>query len=229
MEKPPNPWCALQEKRDAEGNACYLLDEDAPYILAFNKEREENTHAWINTTRVPEPRLGSINAPVFILQSNPSLQGGNPTSEQSKDAIEALKNDESPHAGLNGQNNWWLDRYGQLARDVCETKKLAEKICSVEYFPYPSPNFDRRHAYIRLPSQNYTFSIIRRALQMKAVIVVTRSWSQWVGAIPELANAPCGEEKRVFTTNSPQCAYITEKNLGCEAYKAILKKIGCSN
>ncbi len=58
-----------------------------------------------------------------------------------------------------------------------------------------------------LPSQLYSFELIKRAMARSAVIVVLRAWSSWVDAVPELA-----EYAPVFRLRNTQRVWVTEGN-----------------
>lgn len=60
-----NPW------RQLSSNAPFVLTDDLALIEAYNHFHEKQD-TWINLSHTPEPRLGPVNAPVIILQLNPS-------------------------------------------------------------------------------------------------------------------------------------------------------------
>jgi hypothetical protein len=89
-----------------------------------------------------------------------------------------------------------VDRFGD--------QRVANGLLCVEYFPYHSEHFgfDRT-----LPSQLHSFALVRAALERNAVIISLRAWSQWKGAVPELANY-----ERAFRLRNAQRAWVTRGN-----------------
>lgn len=206
-----NPWVNLPINTN-----CHVLNEDLPYIQSYNALRPKPEHR-IKTDRMPEPRLGPIDAPIIILQSNPSYDESAPTSDQVKSAHNSLIDEYSPHLCVSKNDKWWNSRYRSMIQQF-DPNKIANSICSIEYFPYKSKKF--AHSHIRLPSQAYTFELVRYALKRSAMIIITRGYKTWVGAIPELL-----ENKNVIETNNQQCAYITERNLPPNQFKRMLAMI----
>lgn len=58
-----------------------------------------------------------------------------------------------------------------------------------------------------LPSQQYSFDLVKAAVRRGSIIVAMRRWRQWVGAVPELETY-----ENVLHPNSRQCAYISPGN-----------------
>lgn len=210
-----NPWNKLPLVGSGQN---YVLPQDKPYIDAFNEHSSNPSHQII-TNRIPEPRLGPTNAPLLVLQLNPSLDSDQPDIGQLEVAHQSLCNDSSDHLCIANGNKWWMRRYVELINSIGK-ENLAKKLCSVEYFPYPSSEFN--HSQLRLPSQEYTFNIVREAIKRKAIIIVTRGLKIWLGAVPELS----GEiGKTVFVTNNPRTPAISPKNLPADVYEKIVKAI----
>ena len=63
-----NPWSSLPDSPP------FVLADDKRAIEAFNQEAKKN--AIIQTEMLPEPFVGSLNAPVFVLLENPGAGGG---------------------------------------------------------------------------------------------------------------------------------------------------------
>lgn len=189
--------------------------DDLPFVMAHNSQHEVGSDLWINTERMAEPRHGDINAPIVLLQQNPSYD------ERELD-ISQLRSDlldeHAAHGGLRDvDNRWWQTlAFGSLGR-IYDRERLMSKVCSIEYFPYASRSFN--HSHLRLPTQQYQFDLVRRALARQATLIVTRGFKLWAGAVPELA-AALGHT--VFQTRNPRRASISEGNLEERAYKRII-------
>ena len=63
-----NPWSSLPDSPP------FVLADDKRAIEAFNQKAKKN--AIIQTDMLPEPFMGSLNAPVFVLLENPGAGGG---------------------------------------------------------------------------------------------------------------------------------------------------------
>jgi len=216
-----NPW------KNLPCNPPFVLEEDSSYINTFN-EIQNNANFKINTNYVPEARLGPVNAPVVILQLNPSYnrdEAEGPNELEIKKDLENIMNEGEYHKGGYETTNWWNTRLNNLRCDVGE-EKLAKNLLSVEFFPYRSLNFD--HNELRIPSQKYSFDLVRNALKNNAVVVVGRGWKLWCSAIPELYeqfNDPKSEHGTVFRLNNPRSSYYSRNNLGEDPYNKIVNVI----
>ena len=74
----------------------------------------------------------------------------------------------------------------------------------IEYVPYKSRNFYGLPAI--LPSQEYSFALVRSAISRSAVVVVMRRYGSWMKAVPDL-DAP-----NVHQLRSPQNVTIGPGN-----------------
>ncbi|MGE4073887.1 MAG: hypothetical protein AB7E72_22170 [Lysobacterales bacterium] len=215
-----NPWTAIPDR------APFVLAEDRPFVDAYNSllDKDDKKAGYrINTDYTPEPRLGPIDAPVLILQANPSYAPG---AEQGREAISrelrSVRDPLHPHLGAQQEATWWPQVLKQLIK-ATSAEQVARGICSVEFFPYRSLGFG--HGHIRLPSQQYTFDLVRRALSMERIIIVTRRAHTWFGAIPELAQLGPGHKARVFHTRNPQRTFISPGNLPEGAFDQVVAAI----
>ena len=212
-----NPWLNLPD------DPPFVLREDEPYIEAFNSLHKASDVHWINLAHTPEPRLGPVDAPVIILQLNPSYSEAE--SDGPKDynrlnrAIESIKDESHNHLGATSPDGWWKPRLGALAADV-GNEQLAKAICSIEFFPYRSRRFG--HGQVRLPSQAYTFSLVRNGLDRNALFIVTRNFPLWSAAIPEL-HSRLGTS--VFCLKNSRSSYFTKNNLPHGAYEQIVQAL----
>ncbi len=89
----------------------------------------------------------------------------------------------------------------------CGRARVAKRLICVEFFPYHSKRFG--HADLRLPSQQYTFQLVRLAIARSALIILSRGKRLWLGAVPELISYRCLAELRSFRSAS-----LSPKNLG---------------
>ena len=59
---------------------------------------------------------------------------------------------------------------------------IARRVFVLELFPYHSKQFGRAV----VPSQAYTYHLLRRAIRRDALVIVMRGWRIWTLAVPEL-------------------------------------------
>src|SRR5687768_4197601 len=211
-----NPWKTL--KNDAR----FVLADDWPYIDAYNA-LHKGSESFINLLYPPEPRLGPVNAPVIILQLNPSYPRDE--SEGPKDQVrltfdlKSIKDESHAHLGVVLGDRWWTPRLRKLIENV-GAQRLGSAICSIDFFPYRSRRFD--HGQIRLPSQSYTFSLVRNGLDRGATFIVTRNFKLWSAAIPEL-RSQLGQS--VFCLKNPRSSYFTPENLPRGVFAKVLRRL----
>jgi hypothetical protein len=220
LAKPDNPWKRISPEPP------FVLQEDRPHIESFNSTHGNNDDRRINLYYTPEPRLGSVNAPLVILQLNPSWgkhEPYGPTSDVILQELESIKDENYPHLGIITNNTWWVPRIRQLMNESGISKeRFSQSICSIEYFPYRSIKF--YHGGLKLPSQHYTFALVRERLASGAIIIVMRGYRFWVSAVPELATHM---NQTVFRTKNPQCTYITRGNLPEGIFDKICGRLRC--
>jgi hypothetical protein len=190
----PNPWLKFKP------SVCNVLSGDAPFVLEFNKyveRRKLKKEIAIDASLLPEPFFGRFDAPIVLLLKNPGLDKHGKDlmwhldPEFKKSLTKALTNPRGqehfhlldPTAGPGC--NWWRKACKPLNESLANnTPRLASKLLAIEYFPYHSRSF--AHATPRLPSQTFTFQLVRDAIKRGAQIVCMRGELEWIGAVPEL-------------------------------------------
>ena len=202
-----NPWLSIP------GSHPYVLEEDAPYILEFNRRAKERER--IDTHLLPEPFFGRRDAPVVVLLLNPGLGANDRRHHKNRQFTDLLLSDiHSPtpanHFHLTDPtegpgHRWWNRACKELSQDL-GPDVVARNLLSVEFSPYHSQAF--AHAHLRLPSQQYGFELVRQAIARKAFIVCMRGLRIWTGAVPEL-----GTYKRLLTPKSNRTAALSAGNL----------------
>jgi hypothetical protein len=88
---------------------------------------------------------------------------------------------------------WWERKLKHLFRDLgpdqdVARSKLARSMLAVEFFPYASHRY--RHRGLSLPSQQYSFGLVRNAIKRGAVIILTRGQRRWENAVEDLGKYP---------------------------------------
>jgi len=226
-----NPWRGLPDKPP------YVLLEDDEEVRTFNNEAHPNHK--LDLDLLPEPFVGRRDAPVVLLGNNPGVRSAKTKAWKQKPAFTDrmrgnllyrlsgdfpfLYLDPDPDICPPGKE-WWrrklkhlLGAFGpgtELALSI-----LARSILAVEFFPYASHSY--RHGGLSLPSQQYSFGLVRYAVERGAVIVLTRGQRRWEKALPELCKYP-----RCFRLKEVQRAPISRGNFpDHEQYEEIIRAI----
>jgi hypothetical protein len=214
-----NPWHRLPD-RDP-----FVLPDDEAAVRQFNEHASEDHKLRIDDI-LPEPFVGDPNAPVILLGNNPGFTPERVTYKREPSFVARLRDNllhkasdypfvffaPDVHERL---KSWWNRKLKQLLRRF-EDAVLARSILAVEHFPYPSRKYGGWG--LRLRSQEYSFHLVRKAMERKAVIVLTRGKSRWCNEIPTL----CGYEGLCELRN-PQAGSISPRN--CERFPEIVRAI----
>jgi hypothetical protein len=213
-----NPWV------DLPVSAPFVLAEDRAFVDAANANKEPYSAGWLHTGRMPEPRSGPRDAPLVLLQINPSYRTADQAEPLMRADVErqraALTDEYAAHGCLAHGDAWWMRAFANpIARFGREP--VSRRVCSIEYFPYPSLRFE--HAHVRLPSQTYQFQLVREALARDALIVVTRGPQLWLGAVPELA---ARLDRNVLLSRNPQRVSLSPGNLPDGGFERVLGALG---
>ena len=88
---------------------------------------------------------------------------------------------------------------------------LAHAVLQLEYFAYHTSRF--AHHRVRVPSEEYTFDLLRSAIHRNAAIFVTRGKAIWESAVPEP-----GRYARTFRTRSVQNVVISARTVPTDTW-----------
>ncbi len=230
-----NPWIKFSQNLDTSN---LVLEEEQQVIAAFNQKVDDKYK--IHTDIMPAPFMGDVhNAPVMILVLNPGFD-----KEEEKrgfytkyfdfwrDEIQHKWNKKLPLYCLDEEyctySNYWATVLSPISSELGENGKeiIAKNVCKVQLFPYQTTKFKAIHKTILkkhgfgsyLPSQQYNFQLVKKAIQRNALIVLPRAVTKWEEAIPELK-----EYKNKCTTNSYLNITLSQKNLGSDFNRIIDK------
>jgi hypothetical protein len=181
-----NPWTHLPPSPP------FVLPDDEPFVRDFNNRAAPKAFLHINEI-LPEPFVGAPDAPVVLLSNNPGL-GKGATQKQAGDFMDRMR-DNLRHApsdypfvylapDFTGPHKQWWERKLKSLLKRFGHQVVARSILNVPYFPYASQRFGR--GLPRLPSQAYSFRLVRHALVRNAIIVFMRRDAMWKEALPEL-------------------------------------------
>ena len=186
-----------------------IYNSDIEAIRRYNSQAREQFK--IRTELGPCPFEGDINSsPVVLLFANPGYDATSSIDDHK------FKVDGWPLSGLHpkapsGMRDWWIPRL----RDLCKRygdQYISTKVAALQINPWASTNFD---SDIRLPSRSKMLELAESAAKRDAVIVIMRAERLWLES-DCIKNYP-----HRYSTKSKRCSYITEGNLGNEAWKKI--------
>jgi hypothetical protein len=216
-----NPWLRLPTEPP------YVLPEDEAAVREFNAKADEDCRLLIDDF-LPEPFVGNPAAPVILLLNNPGC-GSKARFRQEAPFIKRMRDnlvhrasdcsfayfadDVNPDLKL-----WWNKKLKGLLACGLHHGVLAEAICAVDYFPYPSKRFRGWKGRLLSGAQDYSFDLVRKAIQREAVIVLVRGKRRWLKAAPELDGY-----KRLCKVSNPQVGSISQKN--CKKFKRVVRAI----
>lgn len=204
-----------------------------PYIASVDKgfEQELRDHHF-ELDVLPDPFLGNLQfAKVVCLLKNPGFQIGDVKKAKqyfvpNRDSL--IHKSKTPFYVLNknhkesGGYNYWRNKILKKIFMDCEEcgmvelevmKRISTNLMCIQYFPYHSTKWNGAP---KIESQQYSFSLVRKAIVMKKNIVLMRCESLWLQAVPELRG-------KYVRTHSPQNPVLTPVNLGENEYTAIKK------
>lgn len=214
-----NPWLDLPH------DPPFVLEQDRAIIEKHN--RTASAERFIHLNCLPEPFLGKPDAPVILLNLNPGFD-----PDDVRFHLEDRAFIERSRANLRHEaqdyafylldpaieeapgHRWWTSHLRGLV-EACGRQTVARNVLCVEHFPYHSERFGFNGL---VPSQEYSFYLVREAIRRSALIVQMRSRRIWFEAIPELRDYPHWCE-----LSSPQSAYVSPRN--CPRYNQVVERI----
>lgn len=214
-----NPWVSLPQ------SSPYVLASDSKPIQVFNA-RAENRHSY-DTSLFPEPFFGSLDAPVVVLNLNPGWSPDDAAVHAqplfAAMSRSSLAHQLKPYPFLHLQptcetpgGKWWRQRTRELSEDL-GFDKVAQRLACIQFAPYHSLEYHVGSPL--LPSQEYSFFLVREAMARGAEIVVMRSVRLWLRAVPELASY-----SRLHRGANPRAPYLSRGNLK-SAYDIIARRL----
>ena len=214
-----NPWTALPK------NLPYVLASDIALLDRFNAT--VSTKHRYDTTLFPEPFFGSLSAPVVVLNLNPgwspedaAVHADPAFAAMSRRSLEHTLNP-YPFLHLQPDGNtpggrWWRQRTREIASDV-GFQVAARQLSCIQFVPYHSSEYAGSSP--RLPSQDYSFYLVRQAMARGAEILVMRSVNLWLAAVPELASY-----NRLHQGSNPRAPFISRGNLK-SSYNVVVERM----
>jgi hypothetical protein len=232
-----NPWRKLPDKPP------FVLPEDEDKVLAFNAKARQrgNQNRLLDLELIPEPFVGRLGARLILLGNNPGVKNSETAALRKEPAFQRRMRDNLLHQGStefpflylglypdipSPSKEWWERRLklilGEFRNGDVARSLLARNLLAVEFFPYVSHRYG--HGKLSLPSQGYSFGLVRDAVKRKkAVIVLTRGERRWLRAVPALAGY-----HRLVRLKEVQRAVISPRNCrddGWSHIREVVRKI----
>ena len=230
-----NPWSEFTENVNTEN---LILRQEQDVISEFNQIVEDKYK--IHTNIMPAPFMGDVKkSPVMILALNPGYD-----IEEEKRGFYSKYSDywskeiqhkfdkKTPLFCLDDEyyqySNYWADVLKPIISELGDKGKeiVAKKVSKVQLFPYQSTKYKaiqksilKKNGFDKyLPSQLYSFQLVKNAIDRDALIVIPRAVKKWEEAVPELKGY-----KNKCTTNNYLNITLSQKNLGSDFNKLIEK------
>jgi len=214
-----NPWRNLPE------HPPFVLEIDRPAVHRFNAKVGDALK--IHGELLPEPYVGDPAAPVILLNLNPGFSEADNDFYRDHRLLEAHRKNllheptEYPFYFLNPGFDrtsgclWWDNRLKQLIATAGRVN-VAENVCCVEYFPYHSMHF---RGGVQVPSQEYSFHLVRRAMERGALVVIMRGKRFWLDRVQQLS-----AYQHCHVLKNPQRVTISEGNCP-DGYPRVLERV----
>ena len=207
---PPSPWF------DLPTHSPFVLEGDSELIRRHN-EVSKNQYEY-NLELHPEPFVGSLNAPIYLLALNPGLHSEDFAFHSKPECLRVMRLAalQSPEIdslyyfnqifeGSPGAH-WWKSKAAHIVKIYGEMI-VARSLCCVQLYPYHSVKFSRVPGLTS--TVQYTADIVRDAIRSGKTIIVMRSWRRWTSLVPALS---CYE--KVARVRNPLNPSLSPANLG---------------
>lgn len=213
-----NPWANLPAKPP------FIAPVDASTVDARFQARFHLEWGVLPVPFVGDPR----SARVVLLHENPGYAPIDAEDEAEVDGFADAVRGASTFNGvgffpLNARfkrtatASWWRERLTKLI-EACGIEKVFRRLACIEYFPYHSAS---SHGPPDVPSQLFTFEVLRTVLRQPTTVVIMRSAADWLRSVPELRGHP----RVLVKAARNRAAHVTPGNLGDDSFAAIVRAI----
>jgi hypothetical protein len=177
-----------------------LHPDDAESVEFHNNSSKADYQFLLHLA--PEPWIGSLQGNLLVLYSNPGATQDNcikvlqlKHNEVMEKSISNLNQEITsfPHFHFDPElkdtegGKWFRSKYRWLIEETSD-RAVSENLITCELAPYHSLKLKipRR----KLPTQEFTYEIIRSAMSRDAVILLARTPKIWLKNLPELEKYP---------------------------------------
>lgn len=221
-----NPWLDLNTTRPP-----FVLDIDRAAVDAHNRRNTSRPQYQFETeSMLPEPFLGRTAAPVVLLTGNPRFRDDDLETHRRADVrahLSAMLGQEPlglPLVWLDPQlkdtsgAKWYRSRLRELIEACGGEDAVAHNVAVYESLPYHSRELGSVHTPI--PSQRYTDTLVREALDQARIIIWQRgtAWRAVLGAA-----GPSREN--VIRPRAVMSSYLSRRNLGEGNFERVIEAI----
>ena len=215
-----NPWLNLPE------SAPYVAPDDAEMLERLSLRLRGPFAMQLDL--LPQPWTGDIKrAEILMLALNPGYAEADREELRNHDYADQWKAALSfctrtpfyfldPAFKATGGARWWARRLRDLI-SIVGHDVVAQKVMCVEHFPYKSARYAPLGA--TLPSQRYSFDLVRDAISRGKQIVVMRSERIWLESVAELRSYPY-----VRLTNH-QNPHLSRAQMTADQFDALCKAL----
>ncbi len=208
-----NPWT------DLPNSPPFIAPADADALARLERGIIGDTQLRFDF--LPQPWTGRpSDATVIVLALNPGFSPSDYDELQNADYAEQWRlaltfQTRTPFYFLDpafqdtGGYRWWARRLRDLI-DIAGIDAVAQRVMCIEHFPYKSKSY--RPLGETLPSQHYSFDLVREAIRLGKAIVVMRSERVWLESVPEL------RESRYIRLSNHQNPYFSRAQMSPEAF-----------
>lgn len=216
-----NPWEAIPK------TSPHILEEDLTMLGKMGMDPKDL--GW-RTELIPVPFMGDYNkASIILLCLNPGFNEKLDFQDYSNDYYYqenmktlAMKSNYpffclDPKISFSGAFIWWAKILKTLI-DQFGSRHLSNKLMCLQYLAYHSTTYTDPLGY--LPSQNYTFGLLKQAIKDRKTIVIMRSKKLWFRAVPELMACPYMELKNY------RRPFLSSGNMAAGDYEKLIESLG---
>lgn len=211
---------------NSNSNNCLPCDKDfcdAYTKFLRKKVSKQGRGSWSDAKRkenelhldlFPEPFFGDPSAPIYLLGGNPGY-GKDNDKWKNCDQYNKLMAKNLVHNGefvyfnkqiqTHGGYTWWTKHVNEALR---------EKIFDIEFFPYHTQKLDSLKAFLdtepdeKCGSNEYADELIKQAMKMGKIIIITRMQAYWFKRIREL-----DKYEKLYIVMDHQSARIAKGNI----------------
>lgn len=214
-----NPWTNISDIPP------YIAPIDLPFL--GNNSAKKNLRFEIP----PDPYIGNLNeAKVVILGLNPGFKDSDLSQHIQNPKFLTIAKENLIHKAnpsffffnqelsFCGGNAWWTRILKPIIKEGISKEILSNKIMCIEYFPYHSKTFKTINHI--LPSQYYSFELVKEAMNRAKVIVIMRSKKLWLKVIPQLESYP------YILIKNPRNPVLSPNNMTREEFEKLVKTLG---
>jgi len=215
-----NPWNDLPQQSP------FILPIDQPHLNQVTWK--DGDRSRLRFEMYPVPYLGNPDmAEVYLLTLNPGFTESYKEEVDNPDFVQELQKSYTfkstpplyvldPRFSQTGGFLYYAARLKELI-DTVGWHAVVHKVMILEFSAYHSQTY--RQLPFTLPSQHFSFALVKQAMAQKKTIIFQRSKKLWIQAIPELADYP------TLQLNSYRAPYVSKKNLGEAAFQQVVQML----